>query len=371
MREIDSLERKITRAESLLIGLSVMAIAGGDYALGREISLGYLYLIPLSYSALTHRWPVTLVLAGICVALRQWLGPLELAPTVSIVRDWVLTATFAGVVTTLYRLGSQRRKFFETARHQRDELLAEVRLAADVQRKLLEQHRPPAGPWDIAARTVQMKAVGGDYYDFLELPGGSLGIVIADVSGKGLSAAMLMPAVQIALRALAFRYSRTQDILHELNKTLYDAFLPASYATLFFCALDFESGRLRYANAGHHPALLLRASGSVERLSEGGTPVGLIAEANYQVGEAQIRPGDVLALYTDGISESANPVGDHFGDAHLERTVLEALSEKDSNRIIERLLGAAQHFRSGAEADDDMTAIVVRAPGARANGDET
>lgn len=361
MAELESLERKIIRAESALIALSILAVAGGDYYLGPEISLGYLYLIPLSYSALTHRWLVTLGLIGLCVALRQWFGPLQHSPWEMIVRDWVLTAVFAGVVTTLHRLGTARHEFFEQARRQRDELLAEVRLAAKVQTKLLEQRRPPVGNWDITAQAFPLKTVGGDYYDFLQLRDGSVGIVIADVAGKGLPAAMLMPAVQIALRALAGRYSGADEILHQLNQTLYEAIDPAGYATMLFCALDFNSGRLRFANAGHQPGLLLRTSGRVDRLLSGGTPVGLLERADYEVGETEIDPGETLVLFTDGLSEVTRPDGEEFGERALEGELIK-VRQDSAQQIIDHLRRAAEEFHGEGEAEDDVTIIVVKAP---------
>lgn len=220
-KKIDSLEARITRAESILIGISIAAIASGDYLLGRDFSIGYLYLIPLSYSALTHSWRVLLSLLAICVLLRQWFGPLELAPAGLIARDWILTGMFAGIVTFLHRLGSQRRAFFEKARQQRDELRREIELAADVQRNLLARNRPPQDRWDISARTYPLNTVGGDYYDFLPLGNGRLGAVIADVAGKGLPAAMLMPAVKIALRAIAGQTDRTDNALGDLTPLRY------------------------------------------------------------------------------------------------------------------------------------------------------
>ncbi len=361
MSELENLQRKIRGAESALIAISILAIASGDYLFGPDVSLGYLYLIPVSYSALTHRWPVTLALIALCVVLRQWLGPLERAPLELIVRDWVLTAIFVGVVSTLYRLGRSRRQFFETARRQRDELLREVRLAAKVQGQLLQQRRPPTAGWDIAARALPLKTVGGDYYDFLELPDGSVGIVIADVAGKGLPAAMLMPAVQIALRALALRFHQADEILGQLNVTLWEALEQASYATLLFCAVDFRSGRLRYSNAGHQPGLLLRASGSIEELHEGGTPVGLLENARYQVGESRMEAGDALILYTDGLAESGSPDGEDFYEKRLA-AVVSGCAGLDAGAILQRLFEAAEAFREGAEADDDVTIIVIRAP---------
>ncbi|UCF37507.1 MAG: hypothetical protein JSU96_01160, partial [Acidobacteriota bacterium] len=166
MSEITTLEKTIVRVESILIALTIGAIASGDYIFGPEISIGYLYLVPLSYSALSFRWRTTAGLIVLCVVLRQVFGPLEFSSWALVIRDWVLTGIFLSVVTLLHRLGRARHKFFETARRQRDELLRDVELAAEVQRELLSTHVPPPNNLDIVTRMEPAKVVGGDYYDF-------------------------------------------------------------------------------------------------------------------------------------------------------------------------------------------------------------
>ena len=360
-KKIDSLEARITRAESVLIGISIAAIASGDYLLGRDFSIGYLYLIPLSYSALTHSWRVLLSLLGVCVLLRQWFGPLELAPTGLIVRDWILTGIFAGIVTFLHRLGHQRRAFFETARQQRDELRREIELAADVQRNLLARNRPPQDQWDIAARTYPLNTVGGDYYDFLPVGDGRLGVVIADVAGKGLPAAMLMPAVKIALRAITGQKDRIDNALGDLNQNFYQACDRANYTTLFFCTLEPKSRVLRYSNGGHNPALLLRKSGSLEWLADGGTPIGLLPDVRYETFEVPIESGDVLVLYTDGVTEAENTAGEQFGEDRLAAT-LKTYRDASAKAIVAQIKTAVDQFRHGAALVDDLTLIVIKLP---------
>lgn len=360
-RKIDSLEAKINRAESVLIGLSIAAIASADYLLGKETSIGFLYLIPLSYSALTHSWRVLVALVAVCVVLRQLFGPLALAPPMMIARDWLLTAIFAGVVTFLHRLGTEKRLFFERARQQRDELRRELDLAADVQRNLLFRNQPVQSDWDIAARTFPLKTVGGDYYDFLPLGNGRSGVVIADIAGKGLPAAMLMPAVKIGLRALAAQHERTENVLSELNRTLYEACDRSNYATLMLCSLDPKSRVLRYANAGHNPGLLLRESGQVERLADGGIPVGLLPNSAYELSEIPLHSGDTILLYTDGVTEAENAAGEQFGEQRL----IDSLKSSKGSRahvVLNRLKNAADRFREGAPAVDDLTLIVIGVP---------
>jgi hypothetical protein len=183
MSEITDVERRILRVDSVLILLSTAAIAASDRLLAPTESLGFLYLIPLSYSALTQRgtWFVGLLL--LCVGLRQWDTPVREQSWARLAFDWTLVALFMSVVLPLRRLGRARALLFRTAREQRDELLRELEMAAAVQRRLLDQHRPPAGPFDVVARTEPARVVGGDYYDFVPLPGNRLAVVVADVAG--------------------------------------------------------------------------------------------------------------------------------------------------------------------------------------------
>ena len=167
MNRIEGLEQRILRVESVLILLSIGAIAAADRLVAPDASLGFLYLVPLSYSALTHRWPWFLGLLLLCVGLRQWDTPVQGQSWGRLAVDWTLVAAFLGVVLPLRRLGRARSLFFRAARDQRDELVREVEMAAVVQRQLLDQHRPPAGPLDVVARTEPAKVVGGDYYDFV------------------------------------------------------------------------------------------------------------------------------------------------------------------------------------------------------------
>lgn len=360
-RRADSLEKRITTVESILIALTIAAIAYGDHLVGRETSLGFLYLIPLSYSALSHRLWITLVLVAVCVALRQWLGPLERSPDVFFVRDWVLASIFVAVVTALVRLGRRRRRFFESARRQRDELYEEVEMAAEVQENLLQRNQPPQTQYDIVATIEPAKVVGGDYYDFLSMSANRLGVVIADVAGKGLAAAMLMPAVDITLQAVTERVDDPAAALEEMNRAFYENTGHANYATVFFAVLELDSGRLLYGCAGHLPGLIVRADGKAEWLHEGGTPVGLLPGATFRTAETRLDPGDVLTLYTDGVVEAENTAEEAFGGERLEQLVAAHLHQ-DAAAIEQALRRAVKEFRCNELSIDDATLIVIKAP---------
>ncbi|MEZ5395130.1 MAG: SpoIIE family protein phosphatase [Bryobacterales bacterium] len=279
------LERLIRRSEVLLVFLTIAAIAYGDWLTGRALSIGFLYLIPLSLCALTQGWRITLALVLLCVALRQLFGPIELSPTSYFVRDLALTAVFLSLVATMGRLSQRRRDFFESARRQRDELVDEVRMAAQVQENIIQRNDPPQTPYDIVARMEPARVVGGDYYDFLWHPDGTLGIVIADVAGKGLAAAMLMPAVDIAIQALG---QRSSDPLRGARRTESRPLENTGARQLrngAYAALEVDAGRLRYANGGATCPASSCALGRTlpEWLSARGTPIGLLPGARYEL----------------------------------------------------------------------------------------
>ena len=251
--EIDSLERKIVRVETALILLTVLAIAVADAWVGQDRSLGPLYLVPLSYSALTHRAWTTLVLALVCLGLRQAFGPLEETrdPWGYFVRDLGIAAIFVVTVGYLHRLGRQRKAFFALARAQRDELSHELEVAGEVQRRLLESNQGARVPLDFHAWADPLKAVGGDYYDLWTDDDGRTIVVVADVAGKGLPAALLMPALRIAVRSSVARQGEPARVVAEVNEALCKTTESSSFATLFFARLETDQNRLTYVNAGH------------------------------------------------------------------------------------------------------------------------
>jgi sigma-B regulation protein RsbU (phosphoserine phosphatase) len=363
MSDIRSLERRIRSVESALIVLSIAAVAAADRLLAPDASLGFLYLIPLGYSALAHRWPWFLALVALCVAVRQWDTPVGTQSWTRLAIDWALVALFLAVVVPLRRLGRARAALFREASAQRDELVREVQMAAAVQRHLLDQHRPPAGPLDVVARTEPARVVGGDYYDFVEMADGRLAVAVADVSGKGLPAALLMPAVKIALRTLVARHAESADLLAELNRIFLDNLPPASYFTLIFAVFDPARGRLVHANAGHPPALHLRAKGAAEWLSAEGPAVGLLHEhVRFETAELAFGPGDVFVFYTDGITEAEDARGLDFG---RERVAEAARGARGSAAaVVAAVHAAADTFRGDAPRGDDATVIAVRVPAA-------
>jgi sigma-B regulation protein RsbU (phosphoserine phosphatase) len=361
MSNILGLEKRIKTVESALIVLSIVVIAGGDSLFGQRVSLGFLYLIPLSYSALTHRWPTILGLMTLCVVLRQLFGPIVHSSWALIARDWLLVAIFLAVVVSLNRLGKERSRFFHTGREQRDELVREVEMAARIQRHLLAQHVPPDGPLDVVARTEPARVVGGDYYDFIPLDGGRFAVVIVDVAGKGLPAALIMPAVKIALRTLAAKEANMAEALREANEIFLDNLPAANYFTLFLAAFDPAARRVTYANAGHQPVLHLNARGDATWLRTDGAAVGLIPDVTFETAELDFGPGDVFVFYTDGINEAENAEEADFGYDRLLAVVRDH-RERPAREVVDAVHAAAEDFRGPGPRGDDSTVIAVRVP---------
>ena len=196
----------------------------------------------------------------------------------------------------------------------------ELEIAKQVQARLFPQTLPRLGTLDYAGTCIQARQVGGDYYDFLDLGGRRLGLVVGDIAGKGIAAALLMANLQANLRSqCAIALDQPQRFLQSVNRMFYANSTDSAYATLFFAEYCDETRWLRYANCGHLCALVLRQDGELHRLHSTGTVLGLFEEWDCTIEEQQLEPGDTLALYTDGITESFDGAGEEFGEHRLTR----------------------------------------------------
>jgi len=235
----------------------------------------------------------------------------------------------------------------------------ELEIAKQVQARLFPQSQPVLRTLEYAGICIQARKVGGDYYDFLDLGGGRLGLVIGDIAGKGIAAALLMANLQANLRSqCAIALDQPQRLLQSVNQLFRENTPDGSYATLFFAEYDDGAGRLRYANCGHLCALLLRSDDTMERLSSTATVLGVFKEWDCGIEECRVLPGDTLALYTDGITEAFDRAGDEFGEERL----CEAL-RRHRGLCSQELLGAiVEEVRrfSPQEQNDDITLIVAK-----------
>ena len=201
--------------------------------------------------------------------------------------------------------------------------------------------------------------MGGDYFDYVPLAGGRLGLVIADVSGKGTPASLMMASVHAWLRALAGSEPAAR-VLERLNRFVYASTETSRYVTLFYGELDPAARRLVYVNAGHVPPFVVRASGPEERLRAGGPVLGLLEEVTLEPGELRLEPGDLLVAVTDGVTEAVDPSGREFGDERV-RQALAARLGAGAAETLAGLVSAVDTWVGPAGCSDDLTALILKA----------
>ncbi len=236
----------------------------------------------------------------------------------------------------------------------------ELEIAREVQERLFPQDLPKVPGLEYAGYCRPARGVGGDYYDFLTLSRACLGLAIGDVSGKGIPAALLMASLQASLRGqVSFGPTDLAEVMGRVNHLICDASSANRYATFFYAQFDPQARTLAYVNAGHNAPMLLRASGCVDRLDQGGPVVGLIEVAGYQAAEVRLAPGDRLLAYTDGLSEAMNPADEEWGEERLLATFCDC-DGLSAAETIRRLIAAADTFAAGAPQHDDMTVLVAR-----------
>ena len=235
----------------------------------------------------------------------------------------------------------------------------ELEIAKQVQARLFPQRPPCIETLEYAGVCIQARQVGGDYHDFLNLGQGRFALVIADIAGKGIAAALLMANLQANLRSqCSVAWDELERLLRSVNQLFYENTDESTYATLFFAEYDDTTRRLRYANCGHLAALLLRRDGALEKLDSTCTVMGLFKDWDCSIAERQLCSGDTLVLYTDGITESFNIAGEEFGEQRL----IEALQRRRAlppQAVIASIVDQVQQF-SSLEQHDEITLIVAK-----------
>jgi sigma-B regulation protein RsbU (phosphoserine phosphatase) len=268
----------------------------------------------------------------------------------------------AGNRDLLHTLALEASTVLENARllegeRARQRMEEELRIARAIQESLLPRHLPSTGWLHAAGRSVPARQVGGDYFDLREAESSSWALVIADVSGKGISSALLASLIQGVFLAAPYTSLVAEDAMARLNQFLVERAEGEKYATVFYGTL-YRTGLLRYVNAGHCAPLLVRAAGGITTLGPTGLPVGMLEEAAYAAQEVQLSPGDMLVLYTDGLSEAQNLEGESFGGARLREAVL-AGAHAGCQALYEAVDGAVWAFTEGTVQKDDMTIMAV------------
>jgi predicted permease len=245
---------------------------------------------------------------------------------------------------------------------EQERLQRDLELAAEVQRRLLPHEPPAGGAFALAAFSLPARTVGGDYYDFLDLGGERTGIALADISGKGIAAALLMSVVQASLRVIATEGEMPlSELASRMNGFIYRSTATNKYATFFYAQIDQRCRRLRYVNAGHNAPYLVRRSGAgveITELSAGGTVLGLFPEAQYNDATVDLCSGDLLVAFTDGITEALDSEGQEFGEQRLQ-DLLRGASGKTAEEISSILAGRVREWIGDAEQHDDLTFVIV------------
>ena len=346
----------------LPVALVLGAIAAVAYVDHRVVStsLVYLYTFPLGVSAILLRKEVTYSLVPLCILLHDYWSPRIIHLPVRIFDNVVTLLCFAFVVYVIQRYIEERELLAETIQTQRDDLLRDVELAAQVQRMFLPAGTPTIAGLEIAGMMRPFRSVGGDYYDYMPINANAIQIVIGDVSGKGVSAALLMSATAAAMRLEAGRDRNMLQQVERLNAEIGVVSDAEHYVTLLVAEIDTQKRRIHYVNCGHNPALLLQASThTLKRLDASCPPIGLSPNENCELASAELAPGDVLVFYTDGVTEAENLLAEEFGMERLS-AVLQRSSSLTAKGLMDDIFSSAANFSKDVGFGDDVTILVVK-----------
>jgi len=251
----------------------------------------------------------------------------------------------------------ENARLFRLARNQ-ERIQHEMFLARNIQQGLLPRELPRSDYFQVFSITTPTEAVGGDYYDVMELPDGRSGFALADVSGKGLPAALMAASLQGAFGAVAAGAPDLGELFRRVNDYLCDRTPPEMFATLLYGVLDRQGG-FEFVNAGHIPPLIVRAQGGVDHLESSNFPVGLFPHVEFTANRAQVHPGDLIVTTSDGVTEARDVLGGLFGDARL-LSLLQACSGQTADEVVRKILASIREFVGTAPQSDDLTVTIVR-----------
>src|SRR6266851_2260156 len=265
------------------------------------------------------------------------------------------------VLTTLASVAAIRvenNRLIES-RLDRERLERELALASEIQQRFQPTAPPIVPGYELQGISFPCYEIGGDYYDFIERDDGRLVIALGDVSGKGTAAALLMSSLHAAVHAQSASHDSLVGTISAVNRYLTDNIPSNRFVTLFYAELDPESGALSFLNAGHNPPLIVHAAGTVEQLASGGLPLGIKRDAEYREGRTQLQRGDVLVIYSDGVTEAASPSGEEFGPTRLYEVVSRNVDASAAG-IRDRIESALTKFSQGTQAADDITLVICK-----------
>jgi len=344
----------------ILVLSSFCAVAYADH-LVVSISLVYLYLLPLAVGAIFLRKEISYSLIAVCILFHDYYSPRNLHPGLRIFHNLSAAFCFAFIVYIIQRYIEQREALSKTVQRQRDELLHDVELAAQVQRLFLPVGKPAITGLEIAGMMRPARGVSGDYYDYIPINEHTIQLVIADVAGKGVPAALLMSATAATMQLEANHDRNLLEMVGRLNTGIHSVSDDGErYVTLLVAELDAQKRKLHYVNCGHNPALLFRAeTGTVTRLNSSCVPIGISPENPCQLASADLTAGDVLVFYTDGVTEAENQSGEELGTERLSALVQRG-SSSSAEALMTDIFDNVASFCSGVGFNDDVTVLVVK-----------
>jgi phosphoserine phosphatase RsbU/P len=252
----------------------------------------------------------------------------------------------------------EREQMAETE-HARRRMAAELDQAAEIQQQSLPACAPHVPGFDLAGFNVSCRTVGGDYYDYIPLSRDRVAVTVGDVCGKGMPAALLMMGLQARVRVLAEILEMPDELVDRLNRILTAVGMNDRFITFFYALFDPTTRQLDFCNAGHNPPLLVRSDGTSQLLEGGGPVLGLLPGVEYEKRTVSLADNDVVLLYSDGVTEANNPVGEEFGEDRLLENLV-SLRDQPAPSILQGLIQAVQRWMSGTPAADDLTLVVVR-----------
>ena len=343
----------------VLIFGSIAAVAYADFIVS-SVSLGYLYILPLGISAMFLRTRISYALIAVCVFFHDLFGPPYPSPGARIAHNLTAVVGFTFVVYVIQRYVRQREQLDKTVRQQRDQLLQDVELAAQVQRMFLPIDRSVIPGVEIAGMMRPARGVSGDYYDYRSIDEHTIQIVIADVSGKGVPAALLMSATAAAVQLEASEKRDMLEMVNRLNSGLHSLSDSRRYVTLLLADIDVRSRSLRYVNCGHNPALLFQAkTHDVVPMKSSCFPIGMFESETCAINSVNLTSGDILVLYTDGVTEAANLLGEEFGMERLS-TLIRGGHTLSADGLMNHIVESVTDFSRDVGFEDDVTILVVK-----------
>ncbi len=289
---------------------------------------------------------VTLSGIGIAIGIYELVEFNRTSPS-----DWInisLVAMCALVFNGLLALELREKRSYRT----------ELGIAAQVQRGLFPADFPQGDFFRFSGHHTPALDVGGDYYDVFPLGDGRIAMIVADVSGKGAAAAIMMATVRARFRSLGHVGIAPGNLLGRVGNMLIPETNADQFVTLFFGIFDPRAETFRYSNGGHEPPYLIGPEPGFTRLDQGGLPLGMFPDTRYEEGVVTLAPGSAVLIYTDGITEATNNSGQFFDQERLERSI-EGCTDRDPDRMVDAIISSVNEFRAGAEQNDDITLLVL------------